>query len=330
MGEGIKNRYDFVFLFDVKDGNPNGDPDQVNLPRADAEDQHGLVTDVCIKRKVRNFVALKKVIDKDGKIIPENRYDIFIRQRDINSDDSYLNAIIGKASGNTTSEKRNNLCDDYWDIRTFGAVLSTGEKEGGEAEEKEGEEAAKGKKPKKEKIRGAGTVRGPVQFTFARSEDRIYQAEHSITRCCVTTEKEKNDQLKKDREFATTFGRKATVPYALYRMHGFISAVDARKTGFSEDDLKLLWESLINAFENDRAAARGEMNPRKLVIFKHSSHLGNELSGRLFDRVKITKNAVLPRGKEDYTISVNKEKLPVDDKNKPLIVIQEWPEETIY
>lgn len=320
MRETIKNRHDFVFLFDVKDGNPNGDPDQVNLPRADAEDQHGLVTDVCIKRKVRNYVQLKHDL--------KTPYDIFIRQRDINSEDSYLNKIIGKTLGDTASEKRKKLCDDYYDIRTFGAVLSTGEKESGEVEEKEEEDSAKGKKQKK--IRGAGTVRGPVQFTFSRSEDRIYQAEHSITRCCVTTEKEKNDQLKKDREFATTFGRKATVPYALYRMHGFISAVNAKKTGFSEDDLKLLWESLVNAFEHDRAAARGEMNPRKLVIFKHASHLGNELSGRLFDRVTVTKNAALPRRKEDYTITVNKENLPSDDKKKPLIEVKEWPEENIF
>ncbi len=324
MSEIVKSRYDFVFFFDVKDGNPNGDPDQVNLPRADAEDQHGLVTDVCIKRKARNYVALKKVIEKDGKTIPENRYDIFIRQRDISSTDSYLNAIIGKTPGNTTSEKRTRLCDDYWDIRTFGAVLSTGEKESTEASEDEGEEVAKGKKQKKEKIRGAGTVRGPVQFTFARSEDRIYQAEHSITRCCVTTEKERDEQLKKDREFASTFGRKATVPYALYRMHGFVSAVDAKKTGFNEDDLKLLWESLINAFENDHAAARGEMNPRKLVIFNHNHHLGKELSGRLFDRVKVTKNVELPRGIGDYTITVDKKNLTTS------IEVQEWPEENVF
>ncbi|MBI3753018.1 MAG: type I-C CRISPR-associated protein Cas7/Csd2 [Deltaproteobacteria bacterium] len=324
MSESIKNRYDFVFLFDVKDGNPNGDPDQVNLPRADAEDQHGLVTDVCIKRKVRNYVALKKVKEEDGKTIPEKRYDIFIRQRDINNADSYLNAIIGKAPGNTASEKRTKLCDDYWDIRTFGAVLSTGEKESGEATEEEGDEATKGKKQKKDKVRGAGTVRGPVQFTFARSEDRIYQAEHSITRCCVTTEKERDDQLKKDREFASTFGRKSTVPYALYRMHGFISAVDAKKTGFTEDDLKLLWESLINAFENDRAAARGEMNPRKLVIFNHNHHLGKDLSGRLFDRVKVTKNAELPRGIGDYKITVDKNNLISG------IEVQEWPEDNLF
>ncbi len=283
MSEVIKNRYDFVFLFDVKDGNPNGDPDQVNLPRADAEDQHGLVTDVCIKRKVRNYVMLEKEMKPP--------FDIFIRQEQI------LNKIIDAASGEKIQQRQDSLCNTYFDIRTFGAVLSTGEK-------------------------GAGTVRGPVQFTFARSEDRIYQAEHSITRCAVTTEEDAKKQ--ENREYASTFGRKSTVPYALYRMHGFISAIDARKTKFSEEDLKLLWRALINAFEHDRAAARGEMNPRKLVIFKHANHLGNELSGKLFDRVKVTKNVELPRKKEDYTITVDKEKTPSG------IEVKVWPEENVF
>ncbi len=289
MSEVIKNRYDFVFLFDVKDGNPNGDPDQVNLPRADAEDQHGLVTDVCIKRKVRNYVMLEKELKPP--------FDIFIRQEQV------LNKIIDTAPGEKIQQRQDSLCNTYFDIRTFGAVLSTGDK-------------------------GAGTVRGPVQFTFARSEDRIYQAEHSITRCAVTTEEDAKKQ--ESREYASTFGRKTTVPYALYRMHGFISAIDARRTKFSENDLKLLWKALINAFEHDRAAARGEMNPRKLVIFKHASHLGNELSGRLFERVKVTKNSELPRGKDDYTISVDKQNLPSDDKKKALIEIKEWPEENLF
>jgi CRISPR-associated protein Csd2 len=283
MSEAIKNRYDFVFLFDVKDGNPNGDPDQVNLPRADAEDQHGLVTDVCIKRKVRNYVMLEKNLE-DG-------FDIFIRQGQV------LNPIIDKAVGENIRDRQVNLSEKYFDIRTFGAVLATGDK-------------------------GAGTIRGPVQFTFSRSEDRIFQAEHSITRCAVTTEEDAKKQ--ESREYASTFGRKTTVPYALYRMHGFVSAIDATKTKFSEEDLKLLWKSLINAFEHDRAAARGEMNPRKLVIFKHASHLGNELSGRLFDRVTVTKNSELPRSKDDYTISVDKGNLPSG------IDVKVWPEETVY
>lgn len=287
MSQAIKNRYDFVFLFDVKDGNPNGDPDQVNLPRADPEDQRGLVTDVCIKRKVRNYVMLEKMQDNELKA----PFDIFIRQGQV------LNSIIDSATGDNVRQRQESLCERYFDIRTFGAVLSTGD-------------------------RGAGTIRGPVQFTFSRSEDRIYQAEHSITRCAVTTKEEAEKQ--ESREFASTFGRKTTVPYALYRMHGFISAVDAAKTKFSEDDLKLLWKSLINAFEHDRAAARGEMNPRKLVIFKHDSHLGNELSGRLFERVTVKKNSDLPRGKDDYLVEINKESLPSG------IEVKVWPEEAVY
>jgi CRISPR-associated protein Csd2 len=262
----IKNRYDFVFLYDVKDGNPNGDPDQANLPRVDAENQEGLVTDVCIKRKVRNFVQLKHNLAKPN--------DIFIRQGNI------LNNIIDAASGETPQKRQGSICSEYYDVRTFGAVLSTGDK-------------------------GAGTVRGPVQFTFSRSEDRIYQAEHSITRCAVTTDKEAKAQEK--RENASTFGRKSTVPYALYRMHGFVSAVDASKTGFSEEDLQLLWEALLYAFEHDRAAARGEMNPRKLIVFKHNNHLGSARSGELFDLVKITKKSDLPRSWADYDVTIETE-----------------------
>lgn len=283
MSELIKNRYDFVFFYDVKDGNPNGDPDQVNLPRVDVEDQHGLVTDVCIKRKVRNYVMLEKQLQPP--------FDIFIRQEQI------LNTIIDGADGEDIETRQGNLAEQYYDIRTFGAVLSTGKK-------------------------GAGTIRGPVQFTFSRSVDRIFQTEHSITRCAVTTEDEAKNQ--ESREHASTFGRKATVPYALYRMHGFVSAVDAVKSKFTEEDLQLLWKSLINAFEHDRAAARGEMNPRKLVIFKHDSHLGNELSGRLFERVTVKKNADLPRDKNDYEIMVNKDNQPAG------IEIKEWPEDVLF
>jgi CRISPR-associated protein Csd2 len=271
--DAIKNRYDFVFLFDVKDGNPNGDPDQANLPRVDAENQEGLITDVCIKRKVRNYVQItKSKIGENGKFITENGFDIFIKQG------SVLNNIIDRAQGDTPQKKQVNICKDYFDVRTFGAVMSTGD--------------------------GAGTVRGPVQFTFSRSEDRIYQAEHSITRCAVTTDKEAKAQEK--RENASTFGRKSTVPYALYRMHGFVSAVDAQKSSFSEEDLKLLWEALLNAFEHDRAAARGEMNPRKLIIFKHNNHLGSARSGELFDKIHISKKTDLPRSWNDYSVSIDK------------------------
>jgi CRISPR-associated protein Csd2 len=322
MSEAIKNRHDFVFMFEVHDGNPNGDPDQLNSPRIDPEDQHGLVTDVCIKRKIRNYIMLKKNL--------KHPYDIFIRQREFIDGDSYLNAIISKAVGETLPERQRYLCEKYWDIRTFGAVLSTGEKEDiKEVTEEDitvSDNAPKTKKKsgkKQGKNRSSGTVRGPVQLTFARSVDRVYPMEHSITRCCVTTEGEAEKQ-KDTREFASTFGKKMTIPYAIYVMHGFVSAHDANKTGFTEADLLLLWESLVNAFENDRASARGEINPVKLVIFKHANVLGDELSGRLFSRVKVTLKTELPRQKEDYIISVDREGLSKD------ITVKEWPEEKIY
>ena len=266
----IKNRYEFVFLFDVKDGNPNGDPDQANLPRVDPENQEGLVSDVCIKRKVRNYVQIKHELES-----PNN---IFTRQGNI------LNKLIEETKGEEITDRQNLLCRKYFDIRTFGAVLSTG------------------KNP-------SGTIRGPVQFTFSRSEDRIFQAEHSITRCAVTTEKEAEEQ--EEREFPSTVGRKATVPYALYRMHGFISAVDAVKSGFSEADLKTLWEALLNAFEHDRSAARGEMTSRALIVFKHESHLGNARASELFSRVVITCNTDLPRSWSDYEVQLHKSDLPL-------------------
>ncbi len=271
MTSPINNRYDFVFLFDVKDGNPNGDPDQANMPRVDAETQDGLVSDVCIKRKVRNYVQLKHGL-KPG-------YDIFIRQKNI------LNDIIEGATGDGIDERQKSLSERFYDIRTFGAVLATGDS-------------------------GAGTVRGPAQFTFSRSEDRVFQAEHSITRCAVTTKEDAKKQ--ESREFASTFGRKATIPYALYRMHGFISAVDARKSGFSEEDLSLLWEALLNAFEHDRSAARGEMAARALIVFKHDSHLGNARASELLGRVKVSKqeSVEIPRAWEDYRVEINEKDLP--------------------
>lgn len=273
MSNNFKHRYDFVYLFDVKDGNPNGDPDQDNLPRVDLEDRRGLVTDVCIKRKVRNYVMCKHK--------NQDPYDIFIRERE-----EYLNSIIESTepAGEDKEEsgkRQGNLCAKYYDIRTFGAVMSTGAK-------------------------GAGVVRGPVQFTFARSVDPIFQMEHCITRCAVTTEKEAEKQ--KDREFASTMGRKFTVPYGLYRMHGFISAVDADKSQFSEEDLALLWEALTNAFEHDRSAARGEMSARKLIVFRHDSHLGNARSSELFEKVKVglKDKDSLPRSFDDYQVNIDK------------------------
>lgn len=273
MDNYIKNRYDFVFLFDVKDGNPNGDPEMDNQPRIDFETREGLVSDVCIKRKVRNYIQLKV---EAGELSSDN-YDIFIRQGNI------LNDIInGEKSKAENDEKKGRLsmCDKYFDVRTFGAVLSTGE--------------------------GLGVVRGPVQFVFSRSIDEIDSRTHSLTRCCVV-----------DNADSTTFGNKSTVSYGLYRMHGYISAFDGEKYHFTEDDLKLLWEALMNAFEHDHSAARGEMNARALIVFKHESKLGNARSAQLFDLVKIEKKEGIdfPRSFEDYNVTC---KADVEKKLKEL------------
>lgn len=268
MDNYIKNRYDFVFLFDVKDGNPNGDPEMDNQPRIDFETGEGLVSDVCIKRKVRNYIQLKV---EAGELSSDN-YDIFIRQGSILND--IINEEKGKAD-NDEKKGRLSMCDKYFDVRTFGAVLSTGE--------------------------GLGVVRGPVQFGFSRSIDEIDSRTHSLTRCCVV-----------DNADSTTFGNKSTVSYGLYRMHGYISAFDGEKYHFTEDDLKLLWEALINAFEHDHAAVRGEMNARALIVFKHDSKLGNARSAQLFDLVKCQKreDVEFPRSFEDYQVTIEKEKLP--------------------
>lgn len=310
----IKNRYDFVFLFDVKDGNPNGDPDFDNMPRTDEETNHGLVTDVCIKRKVRNFVQLVKKL--------ECPYDIFIREGNV------LNSLIdNKKSEADKMEKdeekavkwgRDEMCNQYFDIRAFGAVMSTGEEkaesESGEDNEDESDKGKKSKKKEsKKKIKGLGVVRGPVQLTFARSINPVYPKTHSITRCCVTKEsaKEKNN----------TIGNKHTISYGLYRMHGFISATDAAKTGFSEEDKDLLFNAMINAFENDHSAARGEMNPRALIVFKHESPLGNARAGQLFDLVKVNKkeDVEFPRSFDDYKVTIDKDAMPANVTVEELI-----------
>jgi len=254
MSNLLKNRYDFVLLFDVKDGNPNGDPDAGNLPRIDPETGNGLVTDVCLKRKVRNYVQLVKTLNPAG-------YGIFIKEKAI------LNNLIDQAheteevktkkKGEKTDAARQYMCRNYFDVRTFGAVMSTG--------------------------KNAGQVRGPVQLTFARSVEPIVPLEHSITRMAVATEAEAEKQQGDNR----TMGRKFTVPYALYCCHGFISAPLAEQTGFSEDDLKLFWEALVNMFEHDRSAARGEMTTRKLIVFKHESKMGNAPAHKLFELVTV-------------------------------------------
>lgn len=292
--EAIKNRYDFIFLFDVKDGNPNGDPDFDNMPRTDEETDQGLVTDVCIKRKVRNYVHLLKGL--------EPPYDIFIREGNI------LNPLIQEkrdaADKSSDNEKtavklgRDAMCAQYYDIRTFGAVMSTGDDKAEDDDTEEKDKKAK-KTKSKSKIKGLGVVRGPVQFTFARSINPVYSKSFSVTRCCVTKEQDAKDKN-------NTIGNKNNVSYGLYRMHGFISASDAAKTGFSEEDKNLLFEALSNAFENDRAAARGEMNPRALIVFKHESPLGNARAGQLFDLVKVAlkEGVEFPRSFNDYEVEI--------------------------
>ena len=296
----IKNRYDFVFLFDVKDGNPNGDPDFDNMPRTDEETYQGLVTDVCIKRKIRNYVQLLKELKAP--------YDIFIREGNV------LNPLIEQMRNVADKEEedekkavakgRMKMCQQYYDIRTFGAVMSTGEeKADGDSNEDVNEDGSKEKKSKnngsKKKIKGLGVVRGPVQLTFARSIDPVDAKSHSVTRCCITKESDAENK-------SNTIGNKNTVSYGLYRMHGFISATDAAKTGFSEEDKELLFEAIINAFENDHAAARGEMNPRALIVFKHESPLGNARAGQLFDIVKVEKKDGIeyPRSFNDYDVTI--------------------------
>lgn len=296
MENYIRNRYDFVFLYDVKDGNPNGDPDFDNQPRIDFETREGLVSDVCIKRKVRNYVQLKV---EAGELSPDN-YDIFIRQGNV------LNNIISEESKKASGDEKKGriaMCDKYFDVRTFGAVLSTGSEEAKEEDNSE-VTSSKEKKEKGKKNRALGVVRGPVQFVFSRSIDPIDSRTHSLTRCCVTKEE--------DRDKESTFGNKSTVSYGLYRMHGYISAFDGEKCHFTEDDLNLLWEALRNAFEHDHSAARGEMNARALIVFRHESKLGNARSSQLFDLVKVNKRTEVeyPRQFEDYEISIDENNLP--------------------
>ena len=261
MSEPIKNRYDFVILFDVENGNPNGDPDAGNMPRIDPETGYGLVTDVCLKRKIRNYVETLKEDEKGYRIyikdgVPLNRSDAeAISTLGIDPD---LKAAK-KADPDIDAKLRDYMCENYFDIRTFGAVMTTF-------------------------VKGAlncGQVRGPVQLSFARSVDPIVPQEVTITRVAITTEA---DAEKK----GTEMGRKHIVPYALYRAEGYVSANLARKTtGFSEDDLKLLWTAILNMFENDHSAARGKMAVRELIVFKHDSELGNAPAYKLFDSVAV-------------------------------------------
>lgn len=287
MSEAIKNRYEFVVLFDVENGNPNGDPDAGNMPRTDPESGFGLVTDVCLKRKIRNYVETVKEMEKG--------YRIYIKEGvPLNKSDNEAYEYLGlddkerkdlkKSDPEADLKIRNFMCQNFYDIRTFGAVMTTFVKA----------------------FLNCGQVRGPVQLGFARSIDPIISQELTITRVAITTE---DDAKNKKTEMA----RKHVVPYALYRVEGYISANLARKvTGFSEDDLELLWEAIINMFEHDHSAARGKMSVRELIVFKHSKELGDCPAYKLFDTVDVKKkdSVIYPREYKDYTVHVHEELIP--------------------
>lgn len=281
----LKNRIDFVYIFDVQDGNPNGDPDAGNLPRVDAETGMGLVTDVCLKRKVRNYVQVAKA----GTI----GNDILVKSKEISGEEVFINEEIRnaykdlgielkvkeKAKPEQVDSGRRRMCEKFYDVRTFGAVLSTGA--------------------------NAGQVRGAIQMTFARSVDPIVSMEHALTVCAARDEDKSYDSQ------VGIQGRKATVPYGLYVCHGFISANLAKQTGFFEEDLELFWDALKNMFDVDRSAARGLMSAQKLIVFKHDSVLGNAPANKLFDLVKIEKVCDgAPRKFEDYKVTIEKNNLP--------------------
>lgn len=284
MSEPIKNRFDFVLLFDVENGNPNGDPDAGNMPRIDPETGIGLVSDVCLKRKVRNYVSLVKDDAEEIPVLGDDEgvgYKIYVQERAIlNRQNERAYSYYGiKPDKKTPSDERIRafMCRNFFDVRSFGAVMTTEV--------------------------NCGQVRGPVQFCFAKSADPVMPQEMTITRMAVTNERD----VEKER----TMGRKQYVPYALYRAEGFVSAPLAADTGFCDADLALLWEALANMFEHDRSAARGKMTSRKLFVFKHDSKLGNAPSGKLFDMISISKKGgVVPRSFSDYTVSIDSSAAP--------------------
>ena len=290
MAEPIKNRYDFVFFFDVKNGNPNGDPDAGNMPRIDPDTSRGIVSDVCLKRKIRNYVDLVKGEEIDDPDVAEGElgYKIYVQEAAVLNDrnrKAYVHYDMKPASKKLPKAKEDQIkvtkfmCDNFFDIRAFGAVMTTDV--------------------------NCGQVRGPIQLCFAESVDPVLPLEMSITRMAVTNEK--------DAEKEKTMGRKQYVPYGLYRAEGFISAALAEKTGFSQDDLDLFFEALMNMFENDRSAARGLMASRKLFAFKHESKLGNAPAHKLFDAVSVKRlieDGAEVRAFSDYEIVVDRAAIP--------------------
>ncbi|MFI3294181.1 MAG: type I-C CRISPR-associated protein Cas7/Csd2 [Rikenellaceae bacterium] len=278
MSEIIKNRYEFILLFDVKDGNPNGDPDNDNAPRTDPQTGEGIVTDVCLKRKVRNYVQMV-CSNEAGK-------RIYVKERAVLNkliDEAYEQPEMEEVEGyDKVHQAREWMCAQYWDIRTFGALMTSG--------------------------KNAGAVRGPVQMTFARSVEPIIPVDNCIVRQAVATEKESEKQKGENR----TMGRKYSIPYALYVGYGYISANLASQSNFTEADLELFWQGLENMFEDDRSSLRGQMAVRKLIIFKHNSKLGNAPASRLFDLVEVAPKdtASVSRNFKDYEVTINREALP--------------------
>ena len=318
--KNLANRYDFVLIFDVKDGNPNGDPDAGNMPRLDAESGHGLVTDVSLKRKVRNFVGLVKEQDEREPEVGEKRFEIYVREKAILNHQnqraySALNLAVApeepaqeaietvatdakkkkpakekrKGSADEVALARQWMCQNFFDVRTFGAVMSIGV--------------------------NCGQVRGPVQLTFARSVEPIVSLEHSITRMAVATEAEAEKQQGDNR----TMGRKHTVPYGVYVAHGFVSSFLAKQTGFGDADLELVFQALTQMFEHDRSAARGEMSTRGLYVFKHDSELGNAPAHALFDRLQVKpKDAgAVARSFDAYSVAFDGQSLAVGQSLQP-------------
>ena len=318
--KSLAHRYDFVLVFDVKDGNPNGDPDAGNMPRLDAESGHGLVTDVSLKRKVRNFVGLVKEQDERAPVDGEKRFEIYVREKAILNHQhqraySAMNLDAApeeqaqeateniatdakkkkpgkekrKGSADEVGQARQWMCQNFFDVRTFGAVMSTGV--------------------------NCGQVRGPVQLTFARSVEPIVALEHSITRMAVATEGEAEKQQGDNR----TMGRKHTVPYGVYVAHGFVSSFLAKQTGFGEDDLELVFQALSQMFEHDRSAARGEMSTRGLYVFKHDSELGNAPAHALFDRLQVAPKepGAVARSFDAYSVAFDGQSLAVGQSLQP-------------
>jgi CRISPR-associated protein Csd2 len=270
----LKNRYEFVMLFDVENGNPNGDPDAGNMPRVDAETSIGIVTDVCLKRKIRNYVEVTEEGQAGYNILIKNDKALNTKFTEAYEACGLKTKVKGKDQ-NAVAAARDYICRNYFDVRTFGAVMSTGDDP-------------------------CGIVRGPVQINFARSVDPVLPQEITITRQALTTEADKADK-------ENTMGKKNFIPYGLYRAEGYVSALLANKTGFTEEDLNILWESIKNMFEIDHSAARGKLCMRKLYVFRHDSALGNAPSYVLFDKITVMRNAGVDVARKfsDYTVSVD-------------------------